>query len=191
MKQSLGAKTIVFPTPVFVIGTYNLDGIPNAMTAAWGGICCSAPPCVAVSLRKATYTFGNLMAKKCFTLNIPSEKQLVATDYFGMVSGQQERKFNVSGLTPIPGEKVNAPYIKEFPINLECRLVHTIELGIHTQFVGEIIDVKADSEIVNPTGLADIEKVRPILFDPEFHRYFSVGSFLGKAFEVGNPLVNK
>jgi flavin reductase (DIM6/NTAB) family NADH-FMN oxidoreductase RutF len=161
------------------------------MTVAWGGICCSAPPCVAVSVRKATYTFGNLISQKCFTVNIPSEKQIKEADYFGMVSGKHEQKFKVTGLTPIKSEKINAPYIKEFPLILECRLIHTIELGLHTQFIGEIIDVMADSEALTPSGLSDIEKVRPLIFDPELHRYFGIGNFLGKAFEKGSSLLNK
>ena len=73
MKKSLGAKTLVYPTPVFVVGTYDANGKPNVMTASWGGICCSQPPCVAVSLRKATATYGNIVARKAFTISIPSE----------------------------------------------------------------------------------------------------------------------
>ncbi|MBM4093299.1 MAG: flavin reductase family protein, partial [Planctomycetes bacterium] len=76
MKKSLGAQTLVFPTPTWIVGTYGPDGRPNIMTAAWGGICCSDPPCVAVSLRKATYTYGSLMARRAFTLSVPSESQV-------------------------------------------------------------------------------------------------------------------
>jgi flavin reductase (DIM6/NTAB) family NADH-FMN oxidoreductase RutF len=86
MKKSIGAKTIVHPTPAFVVATYDRAGRANAMTAAWGGICCSVPPCVAVSLRKATYTYGNIMERKAFTVNIASEKYTAAVDYFGIVS---------------------------------------------------------------------------------------------------------
>lgn len=83
MKKSLGAKTLVYPTPVFVVGTYDKAGKPNAMTASWGGICCSQPPCVAVSLRKATYTHGNILARKAFTISIPSEEYVKQADHFG------------------------------------------------------------------------------------------------------------
>ena len=82
MKNSLGAKTLVYPTPVFVVGTYDKEGKPNVMTASWGGICCSQPPCVAVSLRKATYTHGNILARKAFTISIPSESHVQQADYF-------------------------------------------------------------------------------------------------------------
>src|ERR1035441_10776179 len=73
MKNSLGAKTIVPTTPVWVVGTYDKEGKPNVMTVAWGGICCSQPPCIYVSLRKATYTYNNIIERKAFTVSIPSE----------------------------------------------------------------------------------------------------------------------
>ena len=147
MKKSLGAKTILYPTPVLVVGTYD-DRKPNVMTVAWGGICCSVPPCVAVSLRKATYSYGNIVRRKAFTVSVPSERHVKEADYFGIASGRNEDKFAATGLTPVRSELVDAPYVKEFPLMLECRLVHTFELGLHTQFVGEILDVKIDEEVL-------------------------------------------
>ena len=144
MKKSLGAKTIVYPTPVLVVGTYDKDGKPNVMTVAWGGICCSVPPCIAVSLRKATYSYGNIVSRKAFTVSVPSERHVKEADYFGIASGRAEDKFAATGLTPVRSDLVNAPYVQEFPLVLECRLAHTFELGLHTQFVGEILDVKID-----------------------------------------------
>lgn len=119
MKKSIGAKTIVYPTPVFIIGTYDKNGKPNAMNAAWGGISCSIPPCVSISLREATYTHGNIKDKGAFTVNIPSEKYIKEADYFGMASGKNENKFDVTSLTAVKSEKVDAPYIEEFPLVLE------------------------------------------------------------------------
>jgi flavin reductase (DIM6/NTAB) family NADH-FMN oxidoreductase RutF len=188
MKQSVGAKTIVYPTPVFVVGTYDKDGKPNVMTAAWGGICCSKPPCVAVSLRKATYTYGNIMDQQAFTINIPSQEHVKEADYFGLVSGKNRDKFADTGLTPVKSDRVNAPYVKEFPMVLECKVLHTLEIGLHTQFVGEIIDVKVDESSVGENGIPDIEKVRPILFAPESLGYFGVGRYLGKAFSIGKQI---
>ena len=98
MKKSLGAKTLVYPTPVFVVGTYDAQGKPNVMTASWGGICCSQPPCVAVSLRKETYTHGNIVARQAFTLSIPSEQHVRPADHFGIVSGCQVDKLAAARL---------------------------------------------------------------------------------------------
>lgn len=188
MKKSFGAKTLVFPTPVWVVGTYDGEGRPNVMSAAWGGICCSQPPCVAVSLRKATYTYGNIVARKAFTINVPSEAHAREADYFGMVSGKNVDKFDTAGLTPVRSSLVDAPYIEEFPLVVECRLLHTMEIGLHTQFIGEILDVKAEDSVCNEKGQADMEKVRPILYAPEIHTYHGVGKLLGRAYSLGKEI---
>jgi flavin reductase (DIM6/NTAB) family NADH-FMN oxidoreductase RutF len=185
MKKFIGAKTIAFPTPVWVVGTYDKAGKPNAMTIAWGGICCSNPPCVNISLREATYTYGNIMERKAFTLNIPSEEHVKETDYFGITTGRQVDKFAATGLTPAKSDLVDAPYVKEFPVALECRVIHTIEIGLHTQFIGEIMDIQADVSVLGEAGLPDIEKVKPLIFDPAVRTYYGVGRFLGKAFSIG------
>ena len=158
------------------------------MTIAWGGICCSQPPCVTISLRKATYTYGNIMDKLAYTLNVPSEKYVRETDFFGMVSGKSTDKFKKSGLTPVKSDYVDAPYVKEFPMVLECKVIHCYEIGLHTQFVGEIMDVKIDEEMLTDEGKPDIEKIRPIVYSPEAKKYHGIGDFIGKAFDMGKKL---
>jgi flavin reductase (DIM6/NTAB) family NADH-FMN oxidoreductase RutF len=185
MKKSLGAKTILYPTPVLVVGTYDDQDKPNVMTVAWGGICCSVPPCVAVSLRKATYSYGNIVRRKAFTVNVPSERHVKEADYFGIASGRNEDKFAATGLTPVRSQLVDAPYVGEFPLTLECRLMHTFELGLHTQFVGEVLDVKIDEDALGKGGLPEVEKLLPIAFAPETHAYYALGRHLGKAFFIG------
>lgn len=191
MKKSVGAETIVYPTPVFAVGTYDRHGNANVMTAAWGGICCSSPPCVAVSLRRATYTHGNIVERQAFTISVPSERYVREVDYFGIVSGKREDKFSAVGLTPIRSDLVDAPYIAEFPFVLECRLIHTFELGMHTQFVGEIIDVKADETVLGDNGLPDISKVKPLVYAPGNQAYYGIGDVLGGAFSIGKELRRK
>ena len=188
MKKSLGAKTILYPTPVLIVGTYDKEGKPNVMSAAWGGIACSAPPCVAVSLRKATYSYGNIVEQKEFTISLPSEDYVREADYFGMVSGRDEDKFAATGLTPVKGELVNAPYVKEFPFIVECRLLHTFELGLHTQFIAEILDVKVDESLLDEDKLPAIGMIKPILFAPENRAYHGIGEYLGKAFFIGREI---
>lgn len=191
MKKSIGAKTIVYPTPVFVIGTYDRAEKANVMTASWGGICCSVPPCVAVSLRKATYTYSNMMEQKAFTVNIPSQAYIREADYFGLVSGAKEDKLSAAGLTPVKSDLVNAPYIKEFPFILECRVLRFFEIGLHTQFIGEIVDIKADEEVLGEKGTPDIEKIQPLIFVPENRTYYGVGKYLGKAFSLGREIQDR
>ena len=188
MKKSLGAKTLAFPTPVWLVGTYDKDGKANIMTAAWAAICCSSPPSLAVSLRKATYSYGNIVARQAFTINVPGESQVKEADYAGIVSGKKEDKFARTGFTAVKSELVDAPYVAECPLILECRVSHTLEIGLHTQCIGEILDVKADPEVLGEGGMPDIEKVKPIIFGPEIRTYHGIGRYLGQAFAVGKDL---
>jgi flavin reductase (DIM6/NTAB) family NADH-FMN oxidoreductase RutF len=185
MKKSLGAKTIIYPTPVLIIGTYDSQERPNLAAVAWGGICCSTPPCVAVSLRKSRHSHSNIMQRKAFTVNILSEDMVKKADYYGIVSGKDEDKFAKTGITPVKSELVDAPYGREFPFVLECRLYKSIELGAHTQFIGEILDVKAEESILDPDGQLNIEKLKPFFYDPATVNYFGTGKKLGKAFSIG------
>ncbi|SFM40170.1 flavin reductase family protein [Pelosinus propionicus] len=191
MKKSLGAKTLLYPAPILVVCTYDKEGSPNAMTAAWGGICCSAPPCVAVSLRKATYSYDNLMLKKAFTINIPSENYAKEADYFGIASRHKEDKFAKTGLTAVKSDHIDAPYIREFPINLECKVIQFIELGLHTQFIGEVMDVKMDESIQEKGGQSIIEQIKPLIFAADSGHYYGVGKQVAQAFSIGKDLLKK
>ena len=188
MKKSLGVKTLACPTPLWVVGTYDSEEKPNVMTIAWGGICCSKPQSVNISLRKATYSYSNIIDRKAFTINIPSEKYAKEADYFGIATGSKTNKFADTGLTPLKSDLVDAPYIKEFPLILECKMAHNTEIGTHTLFVGEIIDVKADESVLGENGLPDINKVQPVLFAPEVRTYHGIGKTLGKAFSMGKEI---
>jgi len=185
MKQSIGAKPLAFPTPAWVVGTYDMNGKPNGMTAAWGGICCSNPPCISVSLRKATYSYAGIMENRAFTVSIPSEAYIKQADYFGITSGRDEDKFEATCLTPVRSELVPAPYVGEFPVILECKLLHNFEIGLHTLFVGEILDIKADESVLDEKGNPDIEKIRPVIYNPGSRDYYGIGCNLGKAFSIG------
>lgn len=188
MKKSVGAKPILYPSPILIVGTYDKTGKPNIMTAAWGGICCSRPPCVTVSLRKATYSYSSIVESNAYTLSIPPEKYVAEADYFGIASGKRENKFKTTGLTPVKSELVNAPYIKEFPLILECKLLHTFEIGLHTQFIGEIIDVKADEAVLAENGMPHIKKINPILYANTEKEYFGIGIKIGNAFSIGKGI---
>ena len=191
MKNSLGAKTIAVPTPVWLVGTYDKAGKPNLAAIAWGGICCSDPPAVTVSLRKARYTYDAIMERKAFTINIPSEAYAAAADYTGIASGRNADKFAIAGLTPVKSDLVDAPYVEEFPLVLECRLLQTLEIGVHTQFIGEIIDVKAEDDVLDANGVPDAAKVAPIVYSPSDSLYYGLGKVLGKGFDIGMGLVKR
>lgn len=186
MKKSIGARPIVYPTPVFIVGSYDAQGKPNAMAASWGGICCSNPPCLTISLRKATHTYSSLMKRRAYTVNIPSEKYIREADYFGNSTGRTRDKFADTGLTPVKSDLVDAPYIGEFPFIVECRVIHIHEIGLHTQFIGEILDIKVDEAALKSDGFPDIEKVQPFLYAPNKGGYYAIGKRLGSAYSIGD-----
>ncbi len=191
MKKSIGAQPIAYPTPVFVVGTYDSTGKPNVMTAAWGGICCSAPPCVAISVNKARYTHRNIVEREAFTISIPSEQYAKEADYVGIASGKRVDKFAATGLTPVKSDVVDAPYVDEFPFVLECELRQSVKIGGTTQFIGEIKDIKVDQDISNHGGRL-IDEVKPLIFamdrDRDRMAYYGVGKYVAKAFSVGKEI---
>ena len=191
MKRSLGRKTFILPSPTWVVATYDKEGKPNVMTAAWGGICCSKPPSVCVSLREATYSYQAIIDRGAFSLNVPSADQAKIADYIGVVSGRDIDKFSVAGLTAVKAEHVDAPIVEEFPLNLECSLIHTLKIGLHTLFVGEILDVKADESILNEKERPSIEKLSPPIFSTGEAAYYAIGERIGPAFEMGRELIGE
>lgn len=178
-KRSVGIKSYLYPQPAMVIGSYDKDGKPNIMTAAWIGICNSDPLSIAVSLRPATYSYGNITETKSFTVNIPSSQLSKYVSYAGRFSGRDVDKFKETGLTPVKGEFVNAPYVKEFPIVIECEVTAIHELGSHRQFIGKVIDVKADEAILDAKGNVDLNLLNPIIYAGG--SFYETGSLIPRA----------
>ena len=178
-KKSVGIKSYLYPQPAMVIGSYDKKGKPNMMTAAWIGICNSDPLSIAVSMRPATYSYGNVTDTKAFTVNIPSSQLAKYVSYAGRFSGRDVDKFKETGLTPVKAEFVNAPYIKEFPIVIECEVTAIHELGSHRQFIGKVIDVKVDEAILNAKGNVDVNLLNPIIYAGG--SFYETGSLIPKA----------
>ena len=128
------------------------------------------------------------MRRKAFTVNIPSQSYIVEADYTGIVSGRNKNKFSSIKLTPHKSTIIEAPYVEEASLIIECKVIHTIEIGLHTEFIGEIQDVKADTSVLDNKGFPNIKKVKPIVFAPGVSKYYTIGSFLGKAFTIGKQL---
>ena len=191
-KISLGAHPLLYPEPVLLVASYDANGKPNVMTAAWGGICSSGPVSLTVSIRPERWSHAAILARKAFTVNIVTEEMVEAADYVGMASGRRFDKFPIAGFTPVRSEIVDAPYIAECPVILECTLSHTLELGVHTMMVGTIEDVKADESCLDPEKKhPDLARFAPLLFDPGARRYYGVGREIARAFHVGKPLLKE
>ncbi len=187
MKKSLGAVTLAFPLPAFLVASYDPSGRPNIMTAAWGGIASSDPPCISVSIRPSRLSYDSIMANRAFTVNIPNARLAAAADFAGIVSGRQVDKFAKAGLTAVKSDLVKAPYVAECPVVLECELYKTLDLGAHTMMIGKIIDVKAEEGLAGEGSALDMAGVDPLVFNSggDYHR---VGASVGKAFAIGKTL---
>ena len=188
MKISRGAYPLVFPMPAFLVGTYDESGKPNIMTAAWGGIASSEPPCVSVGIRPSRWTHAGILKRKAFTISIPDSKMDAVTDYVGIVGGKNHDKFAETGLTPVRSELIDAPYVAEAPVVVECELYNSMELGSHTLFIGRIVDVKYEEGLTTTGAVGlDMAKVDPLLYNSDDH-YYRVGEQLGKGFAIGKTI---
>ena len=183
MRHSFGAKTILYPMPVLIIGTYDANGIPNAMNAAWGGISEEAE--ISVCIDDGHKTAENL-ARGGFTVRVGDEKNLVACDYVGIVSGNKvPDKIKRAGWTVTKSELVDAPIFNELPLTLECKVIgYDKDTCI---LKGRIVNVSADDSICTD-GKIDLDKFTPITYDPVNHTYRKLGEAVGKAFSDGLKL---
>ena len=184
MRKNFGAKTMCYPMPVYIIGTYNADGTPNAMNAAWGGI--SEEKEISICIDSGHKTAENLIARGAFTVSMATAKYTTACDYVGIVSGSKEPgKFAKAGFHATRSEFVDAPLIDELPMALECKV---ISYDPETcRLVGEIVNVCADESIITD-GKVDVSKLRPITYDPMNHHYLVLGEKVGHAFYDGKTL---
>lgn len=183
MKSSIGPSSSVYPEPVFIIGTYNDDGTPNAMNAAWGGIANDRK--IAICIDKAHKTAENVVKRGAFTVSMGEEAMMVACDYVGIVSGNDvPDKFARAGFHATRSDVVDAPLIDELRMCLECRV---ISYDDDEMLLGEIVDIKADESILTD-GKIDPSKLKPLVYDPINHDYLATGRKVGKAFCDGKAL---
>ena len=185
MRKDFGAKPMLYPMPVLIIGTYGEDGTPNAMNAAWGGISDTAE--VSICLSASHKTVKNILARKAFTISMATASQVVACDYVGLVSGNQvPDKFQRAGFHAEKASQVDAPLIQELPMALECELVsYDPSTG---RMVGRIVNVSAEEAILDESGKIDPDKLEPIVFDPVQQTYRKLGDTVGHAFRDGKKL---
>lgn len=176
MKQRLSNPT-VFPCPVVIVTTLDESDKPNAITLAWVGQACSDPPCVTIAIRPSRHSHASVVARGEFVVNIPGQDLLEATDFCGTVSGRHVDKFEKTGLTLEPASEVAPPLIAECPVNLECKLLHTLSLGAHDLFVGQIVAAHADESVLNERGKVDYGRMKPFCYNPD--EYWSIGEKIG------------
>ena len=185
MRTNFGKQTFLYPMPVLIIATYDEDGNPNAMNAAWGGIHDTNQ--IGICIDPSHKTAKNLLKKKAFTVSLADAAHVAACDYVGIASANKEPdKIKKAGFTVSKSEFVDAPVINERPMCLECEMIsYDSSTGC---MVGNIINVNADDSILTD-GKIDPSKFRPITYDPVNHKYLALGEVVGKAFSDGKILL--
>lgn len=184
MRKNFGVKNWLYPMPVFIVGSYDENGVPNAMNAAWGGI--YDTNLVMVCLADDHKTTDNIKKSGAFTLSFATADMVASCDYVGIVSANDvPDKFSRAGFHATRSEQVNAPIIDELPMCVECRLLKFNEDGI---CIGEILNVSADESILDAEGKIDAKKLDPIIYDSVTHAYWNFGEKVGKAFSDGKKI---
>ena len=182
MKTKLGAKNCLYPLPTTLVGA-NVEGKPNYITIAHVGIMDLGS--VSLGMHKSHYTNAGIKVNKTFSVNIPSIEMVKETDYCGIVSGKKADKAKL--FETFYGNLETAPMIKGCPINMECKLIKTVDFPNHDVFVGEVVETYCDEECLTD-GIVDFSKIRPILFVMNDRSYWKLGERFAKAWNIGNEL---
>lgn len=185
--KSFGAKPWLLPQPVLIIGTYNEDGMPNAMNAAWGGQWDAKE--IMISMGTHTTT-DNLARCADFTVSFATKETLTASDFVGIVSAKNHpHKIQKTGWTVVKAENINAPVFTDFPMTLECRIIRKIdETSEGYNLVAEIVNILVDEKYIGEDGKPEVEKMNLIAYEPVRHGYLVIGERIGNAFSDGKKL---
>ena len=188
-KITLGAHAPLYPKPALLIGA-NFNGKPNFMTVACFSGGPSKPPMVSITIQRQCYTYEGIKQNGTFSVNVPSAHLVRETDYCGIVSGAEHDKVSICGFTVFYGKLNTAPLIDQFPINLECTVAHTIELGTHVFLIGEVKETHVLEDCVT-AGQPDPYRLNPIVYIAgNTKAYHSLGELLAQAYSVGRELTH-
>ena len=178
MKQNWRPGTMIYPLPAIMVSCGSSPNEQNVFTASWVGTICSDPAMCYVSIRPERHSYDIIKRNMEFTLNLTTEELARATDWCGVRSGRDYNKFEEMNLTPQPGVKVRAPYIKEAPISIECRVKELIKLGTHDMFIADVLNVIADERFIDSeTGAFDMKKAGLLVY--AHGGYYTMGELIG------------
>ena len=186
-KILMGPGTLIYPQPALLVGA-NVNGKPNFLTVAWSGIANENPPMISIAIRHIRYTLRGIKQNMTFSVNVPATDMVRETDYCGIVSGSEVDKVEVCRFKVFYGKLGSAPLIEQCPVNLECKVIHSLDLGSHLLVVGRIEETHI-SESCLADGKPDINKIKPFSYitDPD-SQYQTVGEVIGKAYSIGKEL---
>lgn len=186
MKKDLGCASELFPQSVFIVASYDEEGVPNAMNVAWAGAC--TRDCIAINIGSHKTT-DNILTKGAFTVAPADLAHVVEADYFGMATGNKVNKAQGSKMTFVKSEHVDAPVIEEFPLTMECEVVEVQDFGGEKRFIGKVVNTRVDESILDDEGRVDFDKFKPICYDSTRRIYRVIGEEIGQAWSSGEALL--
>jgi flavin reductase (DIM6/NTAB) family NADH-FMN oxidoreductase RutF len=181
MKKAIGPQTLLYPMPAVLVGA-QVNGKPNFMTAAWCGIAAATPPAISVAIRPERFTFEGISANNTFSINIPSAGMAEKVDYCGIYSGRKVDKTQMFQVAY--GKLDTAPLIQECPLNLECNVIHSVDIGSHVLFIGKIMETYIDADCMTDEK-ADPAKIDPLMYITGARQYQRLGDVVGRAWDIG------
>jgi flavin reductase (DIM6/NTAB) family NADH-FMN oxidoreductase RutF len=171
--------TLIYPLPAIMVSCGENEAEYNILTVSWTGTICSDPAMCYISVRKSRHSYDIIKRSGCFVLNLTTEDMAYATDWCGVRSGKDYNKFSEMKLTAEKAQKINAPIIKESPLNIECEVVEIKELGTHDMFIAKVVNIQADAKYINPkTDAFDLEAAKLLAYS--HGQYYGLGRKIGK-----------
>ena len=178
MKEIWRAGNMLYPLPVVLISTRGNDGKDNLFTVAWTGTVCSDPAMLSISVRPSRYSYQAIKDTGVFAVNLTTESLTFATDFCGVRSGRDIDKWSECSLTKEEAKDIPVSLVKESPVNIECKVSDSMNLGSHVMFIAKVLSVHADSQYMDESGRFSFEKASPIVYS--HGEYYGLGKDLGK-----------
>lgn len=189
-KKNLKLHAVVAPAQTVVVSAFDENGKADACTLSFYTMSSHKPPCVTIAINATAKrkTLKSILSSGAFVVGYPGTDQVKEADYLGVESGYNADKLEKIGFTTSQAQCVNAPVINEFRLSLECKVVHQVTIGSHTQITGEIKNIQADESILNNKDNILLSKLKPIIYDEESFTYYDLGDSVADAFKTGAEL---
>ena len=183
-KTKMGPHPMLWPHPTVLVGA-DVDGKADFAAVAWTGVAAGTPPAVAIALQHHRYSLKGIRQNLTFSVNIPSRELVRETDYCGIISGAKTDKVRDCKFKVFYGKTAGAPLIEQCPINIECEVLHILNMGSHALVIGKVVETHVSEDCLTD-GQPDMNKVRPFVFVPG--KYYAIGEAFADAFSVGKEI---
>lgn len=151
---------LIIPRPIGWVGTVDDKGTYNLAPYSYFNAVAATPPTVIFSSGRPQGepkdSLANVMATGEFTLNIVDEDLVEAMHQTAERYPPDVSEFDEVGLTPIPGEVVNAPLVAEAKAALECRVIRIVDLGdpaTASVVFGDVLLIHVSGDVLDGTRI--------------------------------------